>query len=631
MFIEANVSADDVLAVQSTLRIHSNDLQDNYDDCEMDDDEMLALGPPPLIRNPNTRLVDEMRRQESIESKMLNSDCDEDMIELNEKAGLPGMKFTLLPKSSRGFSVPLSDEDAFLAVQKEVDSIWVDPMLADVRLEIMRYLEESREARNNALCLHKSGFLFTQSNNCSSVSRKKDIHVQSDEMASSEIALTLGEDSSDRKHEKVQFSENIDSSSISVRQDCFLLGAHDTTLSFLGTGCAIPSKYRNVSGILLQLPVNNGLLLDCGEGTWQQLVRMTREHPGMCRASASQMNTVVSSEMACQWLARTIKVVWVSHPHADHHLGLVTLISERRKNWNTSNVNDGDEASYVCKNGEEFVPILVIAPPSVLNFLKSFTSSDKLMHDSYKGIVNEAFEPEWSRIQKKKSHKDDNVSGEHEKTTEKGPLNVISSVPDPPYDQQLRQNARQQLLDIGIQSLENVKVHHCFQSYGVRIHAVKGWSLVYSGDTRPCPQLVRLGKDATILIHEATFDDNKPEEAIKKRHSTISEAVKVAQDMNAHKLILTHFSQRYPSMPPLPDGYVDLPCGLLLAFDFMKVAFADLLWTHTMNPALLMAFPPEIIEEEDESDAVVGHELKVDKKRRSDSLVSAAVKRPKSS
>lgn len=30
----------------------------------------------------------------------------------------------------------------------------------------------------------------------------------------------------------------------------------------------------------------------------------------------------------------------------------------------------------------------------------------------------------------------------------------------------------------------------------------KGWSLVFSGDTRPCPAVATAAKDATILIHE---------------------------------------------------------------------------------------------------------------------------------
>ena len=42
---------------------------------------------------------------------------------------------------------------------------------------------------------------------------------------------------------------------------------------FLGTGSALPSKYRNVTGIYLRLP-RGGMLLDCGEGSFHQLRSM---------------------------------------------------------------------------------------------------------------------------------------------------------------------------------------------------------------------------------------------------------------------------------------------------------------------------------------------------------------------
>eukprot|EP00976_Prorocentrum_cordatum_P002991 58128-Prorocentrum_minimum.AAC.1 len=44
-------------------------------------------------------------------------------------------------------------------------------------------------------------------------------------------------------------------------------------LVFLGTGSAIPSKYRNVSSIFLDIPGAGGLLMDAGEGCLSQLFR----------------------------------------------------------------------------------------------------------------------------------------------------------------------------------------------------------------------------------------------------------------------------------------------------------------------------------------------------------------------
>ena len=75
--------------------------------------------------------------------------------------------------------------------------------------------------------------------------------------------------------------------------------------------------------------------------------------------------------------------------------------------------------------------------------------------------------------------------------------------------------------------------------------------LVYSGDTRPCDALVEAGQGALVLIHEGTFSKELHEEAIEKKHSTVEEAVDVGLRMGAAATILTHFSQRYPKMPPV--------------------------------------------------------------------------------
>ena len=38
-------------------------------------------------------------------------------------------------------------------------------------------------------------------------------------------------------------------------------------ITFLGTSSAVPNKYRNVSGILVETAKDTFILLDCGEGT----------------------------------------------------------------------------------------------------------------------------------------------------------------------------------------------------------------------------------------------------------------------------------------------------------------------------------------------------------------------------
>ncbi len=43
----------------------------------------------------------------------------------------------------------------------------------------------------------------------------------------------------------------------------------------------------------------------------------------------------------------------------------------------------------------------------------------------------------------------------------------------------------------------------------------------------PCEALVEAGQDATLLIHEATIEDDKPEVAHAKGHSTFGQAIEM--------------------------------------------------------------------------------------------------------
>jgi ribonuclease Z len=56
-------------------------------------------------------------------------------------------------------------------------------------------------------------------------------------------------------------------------------GSDSAEIIFLGTGAAIPSKYRNVSGILMRMPGRGAALLDCGEGSLGQMRRRCARAP----------------------------------------------------------------------------------------------------------------------------------------------------------------------------------------------------------------------------------------------------------------------------------------------------------------------------------------------------------------
>ena len=55
---------------------------------------------------------------------------------------------------------------------------------------------------------------------------------------------------------------------------------------------------------------------------------------------------------------------------------------------------------------------------------------------------------------------------------------------------------------LGLKSLYSVLVVHCAHAYAAVLEGEAGWKVVFSGDTRPCDQLVAAAQDATLLIHE---------------------------------------------------------------------------------------------------------------------------------
>lgn len=79
-----------------------------------------------------------------------------------------------------------------------------------------------------------------------------------------------------------------------------------------GTGSMIPNKTRNVSANLIHISPDSCALLDCGEGTLGQIIRFYG------RDGADEV-------------LRKLKLIYISHLHADHHLGLLNFLNRRRK------------------------------------------------------------------------------------------------------------------------------------------------------------------------------------------------------------------------------------------------------------------------------------------------------------
>lgn len=293
---------------------------------------------------------------------------------------------------------------------------------------------------------------------------------------------------------------------------------------FLGTGSSIPSKVRNVSGILVNISPDCSILLDCGEGTYNQLQRIY---------GLSAMKSVL----------RKISCIFISHLHADHHLGLFQVLKERESAFTSSE--------------EVYTPVTVIAPELMNSWFLNYHRKFEPIASLFRFIPNSDL---------------------------KFNLQDASDL----SEGWLKESCKEV-------EISTVPVNHCFEAYGVCLKSKgKGtWKLVYSGDTTPCQSLIDAGKNCTLLIHEATMEDDLEDEAAYKMHSTTSQATSIAEKMEAQFTILTHFSQRYAKIPVFSEHFQNqVGC----AFDNMRVRHCDLPVVPLFIPTLKCLFAQEVEE-----------------------------------
>lgn len=260
--------------------------------------------------------------------------------------------------------------------------------------------------------------------------------------------------------------------------------ADDATVTMLGTSAAYPTKHRNCSGILVQTLQDGNFLLDCCEGTLQQLYR--------CFGISETRD-----------ILKRMNAIFISHPHPDHHMGLIGVLNEIRA------LTGKDHYVKVILSGQQ------------TRYLETNDVCDKLQLR----IVN--------------------------------PFKLLRA-PYPCSD---------------AITMETVQVKHIKYSFGCVLRKKGKWSIVYSGDTAPTQSLVEAGKNATLLIHEATFEDGLEDEARKRNHSTYSDVMRVGRAMNSHFTITTHFSNRQWWAPMHRQHRVK---NMAPAVDFMTVRLSDL-------------------------------------------------------
>ncbi|XP_053984927.1 ribonuclease Z, mitochondrial-like [Hylaeus volcanicus] len=276
----------------------------------------------------------------------------------------------------------------------------------------------------------------------------------------------------------------------------------------LGTGSSVPNKIRNTSGILLRIDETNSIVLDCGEGTLGQLIRFFGK---------SNVGSIL----------RTIKAVYISHIHADHHLGVIGLLQERKKYTNDR--------------------LFLLGPCLLITWLNIYDTEYERISYLFTFVDNGDLYT--------KNHK-----------LPQSLENVLYGI-------------------LNVKDISTTCVKHCKFAYGVAITLKDGTKIVYSGDTMPSSNLIDLGNNCDLLIHEATMDDTLVELARLKFHSTISEAINVGRSMNAKFTLLTHFSQRYSKITMISEEE-----NVGLSYDFMYISLSQLPLLPFFYPCLKLVF-----------------------------------------
>ena len=116
-------------------------------------------------------------------------------------------------------------------------------------------------------------------------------------------------------------------------------------------------------------------------------------------------------------------------------------------------------------------------------------------------------------------------------------------------------------------TVESLPVAHNDESIAYRVTDLQGKSIVYSGDTDFCDNLVVLANNADLFICESAL----PDQLKVPGHLTPSLAGEVAKRANVRQLILTHFYPECKKVDIEKECRKTYQGQLKLATDLMKI------------------------------------------------------------
>ncbi len=322
-------------------------------------------------------------------------------------------------------------------------------------------------------------------------------------------------------------------------------------LIILGSSAAIPVRERNLSSTALKYK-NELLLFDCGEDLQRNLIEAGLK------------------------LNKPLKIL-ISHFHGDHIIGLPGLLFRFGLISRTA---------PLTIFGPRNLFLYLFVHRKVLGLKANYPLRIvEIDNDNNKLIIFETLD---SDIPSEEKLLEDNVIFESDKYTLKYTevdhsvlTFAYSFVEKPRYGKFKPERAN----ELGIPESrlwKKLQEGEIIEFEGKKIDPLKegivgpkrpGRKVTYSGDTIPCENLIELGKNSDVLIHESTFSKELSDIALEKKHSTSVDAAIDAKKMSAKQLILTHISSRYQedAVKLLEEAKEIFP-NTLLAIDLMKIS-----------------------------------------------------------
>lgn len=290
-------------------------------------------------------------------------------------------------------------------------------------------------------------------------------------------------------------------------------------ITFLGTAAGKPTKDRNVTSIAIELDNYEYILIDCGEGTQQQILKSNLKF--------NKLNSI-----------------YITHLHADHIFGLPGLLA-------TINEYRTDELNIYGPIGlTNYINFNVKNPYcNVNNYKINIFESD----EKYKKINKIIYKNNCYYLECYFIHHDEfcyAYSITKSKNTPKINFKKLRPILDKyqPYIEKLNYNPIMKIIN----DLKQKKEFN-FDDYVLKLDDFiipeNNFKITICLDNNDTTNILNYVKKTDILIHECTYifnNDNKMQnKAIKYGHSTNIMAAKLADKLKCNKLILTHFSNRY--------------------------------------------------------------------------------------